>query len=361
MVNNIAANVLGGGPEMEGGAENGAVVPGVWKWCKKAFTSRALSTEGQGGLEPGQSAHSEEQTNSTQTSTPPLTPPEPTEERQIVTLVEEEEEEEPQRSTVTLMEEESEEEEETGEQSRAGKRQIETNGDCSIAGVQPDWLKKDFEAFVGKITHILPALPHLRTPLLSPQSLPLSDAFTRNLPVTEIVPEPETHNSKVTTDALVAEINDTHTPDLSLLLSLVRPPPSRHRAFRTPSHGPRPPTRTSCFRLSKTPPWTLSPQFPSRRFHSRDAAGQQSHPDANSRLCASICGIRSIFVCICAFSKRVASSPLPTASRPEDMISPPTKLPASVPATTHKQRQTSLHRASGNMANRSLKMESPSQ
>ncbi|XP_033848018.1 SUN domain-containing ossification factor isoform X2 [Periophthalmus magnuspinnatus] len=360
MVNNIAANVLGGGPEMEGGTENGNAsieAQNEVDGSKEVSSQHNESIQPSAILEPGQSGHPEEKMNLTQSSTPPLTPPEPVEERQIVTLVEEEEEEEePQRSTVTLMEEEIEEEEETREEQgrkEAGRNQWESQAYCpfssftslslSCMATLPELLHRWCSARLTKErlrsvrrrnhSHTHSSSSSTHTPALVPITPPSQDILT----VTEIVPEPETHESKVTNDVLTTEINDTHTPDFNLLLepsqtssippqsfsdshsSLTRPTPTNEDKVLSP-------VKDSALDPLPTPP-LQAVSIPETQQASRatptpilNSTPQSVAPEAPSS----------------AFAPSVKEQPiqpLPTASRPEDMIAPPTGLPSHILTT----------------------------
>ncbi|CAL8307038.1 unnamed protein product [Lota lota] len=110
MVNNIAANVLGGKPE-----QNGIIII--------SFTRLETAA-----VEMGHTASQLDSDLPTELPTPTPSSPEPLEPTQIVTLVEEEEEEEEaKQSTVTLMEKEEgeEEEEEEEEQEQEGRIRLE--------------------------------------------------------------------------------------------------------------------------------------------------------------------------------------------------------------------------------------------
>ncbi|TNM87479.1 hypothetical protein fugu_005700 [Takifugu bimaculatus] len=111
MVNNIAANVLGATPELEGGAESedNITAEGADRGGTEASPDFAL-------LASAELEHPASQENSSESSGPSSSLKDSHDDRQIVTLVEEEEEEEPRQSTVTLMEEEGEEEEEKREE-----------------------------------------------------------------------------------------------------------------------------------------------------------------------------------------------------------------------------------------------------
>ncbi|KAJ0065317.1 hypothetical protein NL108_007037, partial [Boleophthalmus pectinirostris] len=325
MVNNIAANVLGGGPEMEGGAENGMYsrCTGV-TLCYPLFKYSEYS---------------------------------PVEERQIVTLVEEEEEEEePQRSTVTLMEEETEEEEETREEQgrkEADRNQWESQAYCpfssftslslSCMATLPELLHRWCSARISKErlrsvrrrnhTHNHSSTSPTHTPVLAPVTPPSQDI----LPVTEIVPEPETHESDVTNDVLTAEINDTHTPDFNLLLEPSQtssiPPQSfsdSHSSLTrpTPTNEDKvlPPVKDSALDPLPTPP-IQAVSIPETQQASRATPTPilNSTPQSVASEAPSSAFAPSV--------KEQPIQPLPTASRPEDMIAPPTGLPAHLPTT----------------------------
>ncbi|XP_072295353.1 SUN domain-containing ossification factor isoform X1 [Eucyclogobius newberryi] len=356
MVNNIAANVLGGGPEIEAGSEK---VNASTEAQNEADGSKEVSSQTSESihptiLEPGQSAPPVEQINSTQASTPPLTPPEPVEERQIVTLVEDEEEEEPQRSTVTLMEEETEEEEETREEEgrkEADRNQWESQAYCpfssftslslSCMATLPEllhrWcssrLAKERLRSIRRRNHTQSSPSPLHTPVLAPVLSPSQEV----LPITEIVPEPETQESKVTNDGLAAEINNTHTTDFSLILEPSRASSIPAQSFSdshssltrpTPTNEDKvlPPVKDSALDPLPTPSFQAV-SIPETQQASRVTPTPvlNSTPQSIASEAPSSAFVPSV--------KEQPIQPLPTATRPEDLISPPTELPAPVTQT----------------------------
>ncbi|KAM9832429.1 SUN domain-containing ossification factor [Neosynchiropus ocellatus] len=116
MVNNIAANVLGGSPELEGGAETrgnmtiDSMNEEETEMAPETADDSQVKTQ-QHLTEPEDTVNEKHSNISTNSSSLSPSSPEPPVDQQIVTLVEEEEEEEHRQSTVTLMEEEAEEEE----------------------------------------------------------------------------------------------------------------------------------------------------------------------------------------------------------------------------------------------------------
>uniref|UniRef100_A0A3B4AG90 SUN domain containing ossification factor n=1 Tax=Periophthalmus magnuspinnatus TaxID=409849 RepID=A0A3B4AG90_9GOBI len=266
-----------------------------------------------------------------ESSTPPLTPPEPVEERQIVTLVEEEEEEEePQRSTVT-------------EDQAYCPFSSFTSLSLSCMATLPELLHRWCSARLTKErlrsvrrrnhSHTHSSSSSTHTPALVPITPPSQDILT----VTEIVPEPETHESKVTNDVLTTEINDTHTPDFNLLLEPSQtssiPPQSfsdSHSSLTrpTPTNEDKvlPPVKDSALDPLPTPP-LQAVSIPETQQASRatptpilNSTPQSVAPEAPSS----------------AFAPSVKEQPiqpLPTASRPEDMIAPPTGLPSHILTT----------------------------
>ncbi|CAL1592911.1 unnamed protein product [Knipowitschia caucasica] len=359
MVNNIAANVLGGGPEMEGGAEKGnASIETLAEADSKEDASQPIeSIQPSAIVYPEHSDHAEEE--ATQSSTPPLAPPEPTEERQIVTLVEEEEEEEeeePQRSTVTLMEEETEEEEEARkEQGRkeADRNQWESQAYCpfssftslslSCMATLPELLHRWCSARMAKERlRSVRRRNHAQTPSSSslgntPAIAPSPSPSQEILPVTDIIPEPEIQESRGANDGLAAETNGTLTSDLNLLLEPSQTSSIPPHSF-SDSHGqnsrPTPTNEDKLLPPVKDSAMDSLPTAPLQAASIPETQQQASRatptPVLNSTpLSVSSAPPLSAFV---PSVKEQPVQPLPTASHPEDMIAPPTELPA--PALT---------------------------
>ncbi|CAF95200.1 unnamed protein product, partial [Tetraodon nigroviridis] len=255
MVNNIAANVLGATPELEGGTESegNTTTGGDKKESTEAFPDSAL-------LESAELEHSASQENASDSSGLSSATKDSQDDTQIVTLVEEEEEEEePRQSTVTLMEEEGEEEEDRRQEETrdADRNQSDSHIYCplfsslslSCMASLPELLHRWCSARLAKErlrslrrrqlgiqthTHPAPNTPSpIHTPLLIP--VPAPTPVTEELSQTETVLKLEVplmpQNDVKMAEVHIAQPNtpDTHTPELNVLLE-----PSR---TVIPTHG----------------------------------------------------------------------------------------------------------------------------
>ncbi|XP_041695109.1 SUN domain-containing ossification factor isoform X2 [Coregonus clupeaformis] len=347
MVNNIAANVLGGKPE-EGGAQIEA----------NASSEAQNETEGNKDVpltptptpttpppavetvKPDYPAPQEDPEVPLSSPDSPLLPPS-LEDGQIVTLVEEEEEEPPQ-STVTLMEEEGDDNEEE-EREEQWMRERESHLYCPLSSTSslsslcciscvatlPELLQRWCNAHLSRERQ---QDIHTHTPIQVPVPTP---THTQEAPThTETVPEPETapqaqneglpsldsHNHTPHTDThpvdpiIVLEPSQTSTlPPHSLsLTSLSKPTPIQDEAPQPPSQeDPVPPPAPQEAPVpetqqASTPTPTLSPTAPLHLPSSETASLDLPPPPL----------------------KEQPVQPLPTASRPAD-IPPPTELPVS--------------------------------
>uniref|UniRef100_A0A3B4Y699 SUN domain containing ossification factor n=1 Tax=Seriola lalandi dorsalis TaxID=1841481 RepID=A0A3B4Y699_SERLL len=305
---------------------------------------------------------------------PPSSSPVSPDDRQIVTLVEEEEDEEPRQSTVTLMEEEGEEEEEKREEEtrrEADRNQWESRTYCPFSSFSslslscvvtlPELLHRWCSARLAKErlrslrrrqtsaqsqTHLV-----VNTPVLTstPQHIPVPAPTPPQeaLPLTEKAPEPEVSaRGQTEGEAYVTHTHvNTHTPDLHMLLepsrTSITPPHSFsdvHSSVTrpTPTHEEKlpPPIKDAALDPVLTPPLqavsipetqqassttpTLSVSPPTHPLSSETASPGVTVPPV----------------------KETPVQPLPTASRPEDLIPPPTDLPAAVPSTDRRGAQT---------------------
>ncbi|KAM4574115.1 SUN domain-containing ossification factor isoform 1-T1 [Fundulus diaphanus] len=367
MVNNIAANVLGGKPGLDGGAETGgnATEEGREKESTEvkvdppeAFPDSA----GPDAARPEQPA-TETESNASSDSSSSSSSSESSEDRQIVTLVEEEEDEEPKQSTVTLLEEEAEEEEEKSEEKTrrdADRNQWESQTCCPFSSLSslslscmatlPELLHRWCSARLAKerlrslrrrqlntqtqTDENAPVPTHAPPPLLVPT--PPQEV----LPLTEKAPEPEAlgkvHNEgKLAGEAQTelqdtAEPSDMHTPELNILLEPSRtatiPPHSSSAPHSTqmrpdPTHEekPLPPVRDEALDPAPTPPLQAAP-IPETQQASSAVSSPPQPPSPETS-----------FVFVGAPIKEQPVLSLPTASRPENLFPPPTELPAAVP------------------------------
>ncbi|KAM9357500.1 SUN domain-containing ossification factor [Symphorus nematophorus] len=384
MVNNIAANVLGGKPELEGATETGGNTTAERDEREKKGTEvtpkPAEMPHDSAGLEPAEPEHAatqEDSSVSSDASTPSPSPPDSHEDRQIVTLVEEEEDEEPRQSTVTLMEEEVEEEEEKREEEtrrEADRNQWENQTYCpfssfsslslSCMATLPELLHRWCSARLAKErlrslrrrqlnlqtqTHpdaTTPSLTH--TPPLIPAPVPTPVKET--LPLTETAPEPEVAVKAQNEGKIMGEVHtthpntltpDAHTPELNILLEPSRtatiPPHSfsdihSSLTWPTPTHEEKllPPIKDAALDPIPTPPLQAASIPETQQASSATPTLTVGIPP---QLVATE-GASPVFVVPPVKEQPV--QPLPTASRPEDLIPPPTELPTALPLTeTH--------------------------
>ncbi|XP_037625928.1 SUN domain-containing ossification factor isoform X3 [Sebastes umbrosus] len=380
MVNNIAANVLGGKPELEGGAAIGALgnITAVGDDKKGSTEVTAETPQDSAVLEPAEPEHPATQEDSDvsgDSSTPSPSSSDSHEDRQIVTLVEEEEEEdeEPRQSTVTLMEEEAEEEEEKREEETtrrdADRNQWESQTYCpfssfsslslSCMATLPELLHRwccarlakerqrnlkrrqlsaqtqtHPDANTSSLTYTPPLIP-------APVPTPLKEA----LPLTEKAPEPEVpvkgHNEGEVLTTTNTHTPDAHTPELNILLEPSRtatiPPHSfsdihSSLTLPTPSHEEKlpPPIKDATLDPVPTPPLPAVTIPETQQASSATPTITVSSPPQPVASETASPGV------VVPPVKEQSVQPLPTASRPEDLIPPPTELPPTPPLTdTH--------------------------
>ncbi|KAM4739280.1 SUN domain-containing ossification factor isoform 2-T2 [Anableps anableps] len=375
MVNNIAANVLGGKPEIEGGAEVGGNTTEE-RSEKESTDGKVVSPEasrGSAGLDPAKSAQPglEEVSNTSSDTSPPSSLSESSEDRQIVTLVEEDEDEEPKQSTVTLLEEDVEEEEEKSEEKARrdpDRNQWESQAYCPFSSLSslslscmatlPELLHRWCCARLAKERLRSLRRRQLNTqtqtnestpvPTYTPPLIPVPTLPQEVLPVTEKTPEPEVllgkvHNEgkpsgEVQTDLqLSTQLSDIYTPELNILLEPSRtasiPPHSSSAPHSTlmrptPTHEEKllPPVKDESLDPDSTPPLQAASVPETQQVSSATFTLSVSPPSqALSPETAS-----SVFSVTPVKEQPVLS--LPTASRPENLLPPPTELPATVPA-----------------------------
>ncbi|XP_014875970.1 SUN domain-containing ossification factor isoform X2 [Poecilia latipinna] len=375
MVNNIAANVLGGKPDMEGGAELGGNATEERSEKKASTDGKVVSPEDSRDstdLDPEKSEQpASEEGSSDSSSSSSL--PESSEDRQIVTLVEEDEDEEPKQSTVTLLEEEVEEEEEEEKGEEKGRRdadrnQWESQAYCPFSSLSslslscmatlPELLHRWCSARLAKerlrslrrrqlhtrtqTDESIPVLTHTPPPIPVPS--PTQEVL---LPLTEKAPDPEVPQDKVNEGKPSAEVqtdiqlrvqpSDIYTPELNVVLEPSRTaaiPPHSSSAPQstlmrpTPTHEekPLPPVKDESLDLVPTPPLqAASVPETQQAIGAASTPSVSPPPQAPSPETAS-----SVFLATPVKEQPVLS--LPTASRPENLLPPPTELPAAVPA-----------------------------
>ncbi|XP_069006682.1 LOW QUALITY PROTEIN: SUN domain-containing ossification factor [Embiotoca jacksoni] len=383
MVNNIAANVLGGKPELEGGAETGGNITGGVNEKKGSTDVTAKQAEAPRDsavlepVKPEQPAAEEDSNVSSDSSTP--SPSSSHEDRQIVTLVEEEDEEddeEPRQSTVTLMEEEGEEEDEKREEEtrkEADRNQWDSQTYCpfsafsslslSCMATLPELLHRWCSARLAKErlrslkrkqlgtqtqTHpdgSTPVLTHPPPPLPAPSPTPPQEA----LPLTETAPEPEVpvkgkNEGKPpgevhTADTHLTHTPAAHTPEINILLEPSRTSTIPSHSFSdihssltqpTPTHEEKllPPVKDEALDTVLTPPLQAVSIPETQQASSATPTLSVSSPP--QPLSSASPGV------VVSPVKEQPVQPLPTASRPEDLIPPPTELLTPFPPTdTH--------------------------
>ncbi|XP_041790796.1 SUN domain-containing ossification factor isoform X2 [Chelmon rostratus] len=379
MVNNIAANVLGGKPELEGGTETGGnTTAEVDENESTEVTPKPAEAPHESAVlehaEPEHPATQEDLSVPSDPSTPSSSSADSHEDRRIVTLVEEEEEEEPRQSTVTLMEEEGEEEEEKREEEtrrEADRNQWESQTYCpfssfsslslSCMATLPELLHRWCSARLAKerLRSLrrrqlsiqtqtnpdtnTPSLTHTPPLMLAPVPTPLKET----LPLSEKVPEPEMPVKTQTEGKIAGEVPatrpDTHTPEsnapeLNILLEPSRTatiPPHSYSgihsslAWPTPTHEERllPPIKDAALDPIPTPP-LQAVSIP----ETQQASSGTPTLAVNSllQLVASETAPPGVVV---SPVKEQPVQPLPTALRPEDLIPPPTELPTALPPT----------------------------
>uniref|UniRef100_A0A669ECN6 SUN domain containing ossification factor n=1 Tax=Oreochromis niloticus TaxID=8128 RepID=A0A669ECN6_ORENI len=339
----------------------------------------------------------EEVSVSSDSSTSSHSSSDPHKDGQIVTLVEEEEEdEEPRLSTVTLLEEEGEEEE--GEKSEeemrkeADRNQWESQAYCPFSSFSslslscmvtlPELLHRWCSARLAKerlrslkkrqLSTQTQTRPTVSTPVLThtpplipiPAPTPTQEA----LPLTEKAPELEVHekgqneckalSEAYTTDTpLSTDTPDSYTPELNILLEPSRTstiPPQSFSDSHSSLTQPTPTPEENSLPLVKDT--TLDP-VPTPPLQAVSIPKTQHASSVTPTLSASTPPLSPSSetaspVVVVPPVKDQPVQPLPTASRPEDFISPPTELPAALPSndihTDSVKSEEELLSASGN-------------
>lgn len=329
------------------------------------ISSRLKSTEQE---------HPATQEDSTVSGDPTLLSPDSHEDRRIVTLVEEEEEdEEPKQSTVTLMEEEGEEEEEKREEETwdADRNQWDSQIYCPFSTFSS--LSLSCMATLPELLHHWcsarlamerlrshrrrqlsieteahpdadpPTLTHAPPPIPAPVPTPVKEA----LPLTKAPPEPEVPVVAQNDGKIVVELDtphpntrtpDAHTPEIILLepsRTVTIPPHSfsdTHSSLMspTPTHDEQllPPTKdTAPDTISILPLKAVSIAETQQASSATPILTIGTPPPSVGSEMPSVMAPPAI---------EQPVQPLPTASRPEDLIPPATELPTALPLTdTH--------------------------
>nr|XP_046248831.1 SUN domain-containing ossification factor isoform X2 [Scatophagus argus] len=372
MVNNIAANVLGGKPELEGGTETGGNTTAEGDEKKSTDVKPVETPHDSAVLEPVEQEHPATQKNSMVFGDPSSSSPDSHEDRQIVTLVEEEEDEEPRQSTVTLMEEEGEEEEEKREEEtkEADRNQWESQTYCPFSSLSslslscmatlPELLHRWCSARLAKerlrslrrrqLSVQTQRRPDANTPSLSQAPIlapaPVPTPVKETLPLTEKALEPEVsvmgqYEGEIMDEVHTTHTPDTHTPELNILLEPSRttsiPPHSFSDSqsslmWPTPTHEERllPPIKDAALDPVPTPPLQAVSIPETQQASSATPILTVNFPPQTvaSEMGAPVAVVPPVM--------EQPVQPLPTATRPEDLIPPPTELPTALPLTdTH--------------------------
>ncbi|XP_068175254.1 SUN domain-containing ossification factor isoform X2 [Antennarius striatus] len=367
MVNNIAANVLGGKPGLEGGTETGENTTAAEheKGSTEVTPKSSETTQVSAISEPA------EQEDSAASSDPPPSPPDSHEDQRIVTLVEEDEDEEPRQTTVTLMEDGEEEEEKAEETTReAGDRnQWESQTYCPFSSFSslslscmvtlPELLHRWCSARLAKerlrslrrkqLSIHAQTRPDQTTPFPAhtPQLSPALDStpVKEVLPLTEQSPEPNVPVMSQNEGMNVGEVHfthpntpDAHTPELNIILE-----PSRVTIIPTDSLSDIQsslslPTPTHDEKLLPHIKYAALDPIPITPLHAVSipetlmASSATSTPTVSfpPQPLASETGSPGVVVPPLV---EQPVQPLPTASKPEEFNPPPTELPTAAPPT----------------------------
>ncbi|XP_057697111.1 SUN domain-containing ossification factor isoform X2 [Corythoichthys intestinalis] len=335
MVNNIAANVLGGKPELEGQA--GIPVTGnvteellTNKESVHATNATPVETPQDSTLEtPVKLEDDTDPQNAavSSTSTPSL---EPNMDRQIVTLVEEEDEdEEPRQSTVTLLEEE--EEEKSDEMvARETSMYCPFLASVSCLATLPELLHRWCAVVLAeerlRKLHTQTS-PVVKTPISKPPQIPNPTPTPTQdvLPLTEKTPEPEAPLPDQNEGGQQSDLPLTpHTPPLDLQLEPSRTSTLFPHSFSdihsslTPTHQDLllPPIKDAALNPVSTPPLQAAPLPDTQQLSATPPA---SVPSPSPQLPTQKMDAPDTAL------PTPKEQDLPTASRPEDLIIPPTE------------------------------------
>ncbi|XP_051929113.1 SUN domain-containing ossification factor isoform X2 [Hippocampus zosterae] len=207
MVNNIAANVLGGKPELEGqsGAEGNGTAEVLTNKEESVEAAPATPVEISQNLTTEKPVELEEHTAPEDASVPSTSPSslEHHTDIRIVTLVEEEDDEEPRQSTVTLLEEEEEEEDKREEDNdmpvdreSAAYCPFLSLSSLSCLATLPELLQRWCSAMLAK--ERLRKLDREKRPIVKDPNMthplipiPIPTPSQEALPLSEKTPEPE--------------------------------------------------------------------------------------------------------------------------------------------------------------------------
>ncbi|XP_071005628.1 SUN domain-containing ossification factor-like isoform X4 [Oncorhynchus clarkii lewisi] len=352
MVNNIAANVLGGKPE-DGGAQ---LEPNASSEAQNQtegnkevlLTPTPTITTPLPAVDPDHPAPQEDPDVTLSSPDSPVPSPE---DGQIVTLVVEEEE--PPQSTVTLMEEEGDDDEEREEQwMRESQLYCPLSSVSSLSSVScvatlPELLRRWCDACLARerqqdtYTHTsidtpLPTHTTIQDPV--PAATHTQEAPTH----TEPVPDPETApraQNEVLSPTDSHNHTDTHPVDHIIVLEPSRTstlPP--HSFSHTPLSKPTPTQDEASRPLSQDdpvpPPALQGAPVP----EAQEASTPNPSPSPTTPLHPPTSETASLDLPPLSLKEQPVQ-PLPTASRPAD-IPPPTELPVPLQPDTHAEPHT---------------------
>ncbi|XP_031689293.1 SUN domain-containing ossification factor isoform X4 [Oncorhynchus kisutch] len=359
MVNNIAANVLGGKPE-DGGAQ---LEPNASSEAQNQtegnkevlLTPTPTITTPPPAVEPDH--HAPQEDPDVALSSPDSLLPSP-EDGQIVTLVVEEEE--PPQSTVTLMEEEGDDDEEREEQwMRESQLYCPLSSMSSLSSVScvatlPELLRRWCDACLtrerqrGLRKRQQDTYTHTPIDTLLPTHTTIQDpvpaaTHTQEAPThTEPVPDPETApraQNEVLSPTDSHNYTDTHSVDHIIVLEPSRTstlPP--HSFSHTPLSKPTPTQDEAPRPLSQDdpvpPPALQGAPVP----ETQQASTPNPSPSPTTPLHPPTSETASLDLPPLSL-KEEPVQPLPTASRPAD-IPPPTELPVPLQPDTHTEPHT---------------------
>uniref|UniRef100_A0A8C7TNK0 SUN domain-containing ossification factor n=1 Tax=Oncorhynchus mykiss TaxID=8022 RepID=A0A8C7TNK0_ONCMY len=352
MVNNIAANVLGGKPE-DGGAQ---LEPNASSEAQNQtegnnevlLTPTPTITTPPPAVEPDHPAPQEDPDVALSSPDSPVPSPE---DGQIVTLVVEEEE--PPQSTVTLMEEEGDDDEEREEQWRRESQlycplsSVSSLSSVSCVATLPELLRRWCDACLARerqqdtYTHTpidtpLPTHTTIQDPV--PAATHTQEAPTHTEPVPDPEMAPRAQN-KVLSPTDSHNHTDTHPVDHIIVLEPSRTstlPP--HSFSHTPLSKPTPTQDEAPRPLSQDdpvpPPALQGVPVP----EAQEASTPNPSPSPTTPLHPPTS--ETAYLDLPPLSlKEQPVQPLPTASRPAD-IPPPTELPVPLQPDTHAEPHT---------------------
>ncbi|XP_045562448.1 SUN domain-containing ossification factor isoform X4 [Salmo salar] len=361
MVNNIAANVLGGKPE-DGGAQletnASSEAQNQTEGNKEVLlTPTPTITTPPPAVEPDHPVPQEDPDLALSSPDSPLPNPSP-EDGQIVTLVVEEEE--PRQSTVTLMEEEGDDDEEREVQWMRESQlycplsSVSSLSSISCVATLPELLRRWCDACLtrererGLRKRLQDTYTHtpIDTPLPTHTTIqdPVPTAtHTQEAPThTQPVPDPETApraQNEVLSPTDSHNHTDTHPVDPIIVLEPSRtstlPPHSfSHTSLSKPTptqdEAPRPPSQDD----PVPPPALQGAPVP----EAQQASTPNPSPSPTTPLHPPTSETASLDLPPLSLKEQPVQ-PLPTASRPAD-IPPPTELPVPLQPDTHAEPHT---------------------